>query len=413
LTITGTLTNFNSSSGTLANGTYTVGGTLEFTGANIVNNAANLTISGTAAKILNGSANGLANFANNTGSFTVTGDGNFTTGSAAFTNSNLVTVSKGSTMTVGGGDAYSQSAGTTTVDGTLTAYDGINVTGGTIQGAGTLSASVTVGGSGTTPTISAGDSGKAGLLVITGSYTQLSTATMNSFIGGSAAGTQYSQLQVSGTATLAGTLTVTLAGGFTPTIGSTFTVLTASSITDTFSNTTIAINSSEHFNVSYTSTGVVLTVASGAAPQSGGLPQSNLAAVVPTKRQTGTSNLRDRISGTSRGTSQGENHVIVAGMENVRAGSRAIVADGYGWSRFGGSDRLSAPVAAPWEHITSGVVPVVQGPRGLERAGHSDTEAQSWIEPVRVSPLRTAGAGTLMRREPVKILAPMLPRLRR
>src|SRR5208283_4519086 len=119
-------------------------------------------------------------------------------------------------------------------------------------GGGKLSGNVTLGGSGTTPTIIVGDSGKAGLLAITGNYTQLSTATMNSFIGGTTVGTQYSQLQVGGTASLAGILTVTLASGFTPTVGSTFTVLTAETFTGTFSNSTIAINGSEHFAVSYT-----------------------------------------------------------------------------------------------------------------------------------------------------------------
>jgi hypothetical protein len=291
LTVNGRLTNFNGSTETLASGTYTVGGTLKFNGANIVNNAANLTISGTAAKILNGTTNGLANFANNTGSFTVTGDGNFTTGSAAFTNSGRITVATGSALTVGGGNSYTQSAGTTTVDGTLSASGtGINVTGGNILGGGELSGNVTFGGSGKTPTISAGDSGKAGLLAITGNYTQLSTASMNSFIGGTTVGTQYSQLQVGGTASLAGTLTVTLASGFTPTIGSTFTVLTAGSVTGTFFNSTIAINGAEHFIVSYTSTGVVLTVASGAATQSSG---STLAKRQPIL----TSGLRRRVIG--------------------------------------------------------------------------------------------------------------------
>jgi len=147
-----------------------------------VNNAANLTISGPSAKILNGTANGLADFANNTGSFTVTADGNFTTGVGNFTNSNKVTVTAGSSMTVGGGYAYSQSAGTTTIDGTLTASSGINVTGGTIEGAGTLSGNVSVGGSGTTPALNIGDSGKAGLLVITGAYAQLTTASAKAFI---------------------------------------------------------------------------------------------------------------------------------------------------------------------------------------------------------------------------------------
>jgi len=398
LTITGNLTNFNSSTDTLTSGTYTVGGTMEFTHANIVNNAANLTITGPAAKILNGSANGLANFANNTGSFTLTGNGNLTTGSAAFTNSNKVTVARGSTMTVGGGNSYSQSAGTTTVDGMLTASGGVNVTGGTILGAGTLNGSVTVGGSGTTPTISAGDSGKAGLLAITGSYTQLSTGTMNSFIGGATVGTQYSQLQVSGTASLAGTLTVTLASGFTPTVGSTFTVLTAGTVTGAFSNTTIAINGSEHFNVAYTSTGVVLTVASGAAPQSSGLAQSNLAIVASSKQQRAlTNNLRHQVGGTSQSS-----HILVAGMSRTQARSGATPAGGYNLSKYESASGLPVQIARTLEHMPSDPEHVIQ----------SVPQSNTWNARARGTTSLRLPVNTAVRRVPVKIL-PMLPRLGR
>jgi len=401
LTVTGDLTNFNSSTETLASGTYTVGGTLEFTGANIVTNAANLTISGTAARILNGSANGLANFAN-TGTFTVTGDGNFTTGSAAFTDSGAVTVAKGSTMTVGGGNAYNQSAGTTTVDGTLSASGGINVTGGTILGAGKLSGNVTVGGNGKAPTIRAGDSGKAGLLAITGNYTQLSTATMSSFIGGTAVGTQYSQLQVGGTATLAGTLTVTLASGFTPVVGSTFTILTAGSVTGKFTNSTIAINSSEHFNVSYTSTGVVLTVVSGAAPQPNGVPRSSFTAAVSTKRRPRfvlVSGLRRRI-----GVPLGSRHTPIAGMGNGLAHSGTLLADWYDLGGYEGLNHSPARVRATWAQMPPVVEPVTRLPRSPENPIQSMHGILSLHMPV---------TSTLMRRTPVKILPPMVPRLAR
>ena len=58
-----------------------------------------------------------------------------------------MTVDAGSTLTVGAGNSYAQSSGTTTVDGTLTAQGtGITVTGGKILGAGKLNANVTVGG---------------------------------------------------------------------------------------------------------------------------------------------------------------------------------------------------------------------------------------------------------------------------
>jgi fibronectin-binding autotransporter adhesin len=406
LTIAGTLTNFNSSTDTLANGTYTIGGTVEFTGANIVNSAANLTISGSTAKILNGTSNGLANFSNNTGSFNIAGNGSFTTGSAVFTNSGAVNVMKGSTLTVGGGNSYNQSAGTTTVDGTLSAFDtGINVTGGNILGAGKLNSSVTVGGSGTAPTISAGDSGKAGLLAITGNYTQLSTATMNSFIGGATVGTQYSQLQVGSTASLAGTLTVTLASGFTPAIGSTFTVLTAGAITGTFSDSTIAINSSEHFAVSYTSTGVVLTVVSGAAPQSNAPAQSSLAAAVPAKQpRVAISGLRRSVGGTKRG-----NYILVAGRENLRAPSEDRLAS---LSRFEGPARLPVKMAI-WKHMPSVAAPLQLQP-SAERLSQSVPRSNNWNEPSHsASGMRLPVTETFMRRHPVKILTPMFPRLGR
>jgi fibronectin-binding autotransporter adhesin len=420
LTVAGNLTNFNSTTDTLTNGTYTVGGTLEFTGANIVNNAANLTISGSSAKILNGTANGLASFTNNTGSLTVTGDGSFTTGSANFTNSGNVTVTKGSTLSVGGGNAYNQSAGTTTVDGALVGF-GIDVTGGTIEGAGKLSQNVTVGGSGTAPTLNVGDSGKAGLLIITGSYTQLSTATMKSFIGGTTVGTQYSQLQVSGTATLAGTLTVALASGFTPTVGSTFTVLTASSISGAFSNSTIAINSTEHFNVSYTSTGVVLTVASGAASQSGGELQSTLVTSVPRKQPILSSGPRHWIGAAP----SGNNHLYLAGMGDARPQSGAMLASSElrRYERGNGLElaHIATPEVVTWEHKLP-VVPVTRLQLGLERgrqiALHTTPYAapntNDWTEPIRgVSPLRMPANGALIQRMPVRILSPMLPRLQR
>jgi hypothetical protein len=414
LTVTGNLTNFNSSTDTLTTGTYTVAGTLEFTGANIVNNAANLTISGASAKILNGTANGLANFANNVGAFTVTTDGNFTTASANFTNSGKVTVAAGSTLTVGGGNAYNQSAGTTTIDGTLAASNGINVTGGTIEGAGKLSGNVTVGGAGTAPTLNVGDSGKAGLLAISGTYTQLSTASMNAFIGGTTVGTQYSQLQVGGTATLAGTLTVALASGFTPTVGSTFTVLTASSFSGSFSNSTIAISSTEHFNVSYTSTGVVLTVASGAAPQSGGTAQSALVAAVPRRQPVVTSGVRRWIGAAPNGG----NRIFVAGMKNSRPQSGPVLA-GSALRRYEGLDgivelpRIPAHVAATWEHKLA-IAPVTRWQLVLERGSQSALNSNDWTAPVRsVSALRMPSAGTLIQRTPVKILPPMLPRLQR
>ena len=409
LTIAGTLTNFNGSTNTLSSGIYNIGGTMEFTGANIVNNAANLTITGSTAKILSGSANGLANFANNSGTFTVTGNGSFATGSAAFNNSGSVTVAKGSTLTVGGGNSYNQSAGTTTVDGTLTGNSGINVTGGKILGAGKLGGNVTVGGSGTTPTISAGDSGKAGLLAITSNYTQLSTATMNTFVGGTTVGTQYSQLQVGGTASLAGTLTVTLASGFIPTIGSTFTVLTGAAVTGTFSNSTIAINGTEHFNVSYTSTGVVLTVASGSAPVSGGLSQHALSAVTPTRtKPLLISSLRDRV-----GIRVGGTRFLVAGLGGRAAHTSAMPIAKFSLSR---SESWNRPASSSplWGHKTAVPVTIAQVPTYLQRNVAASSPTSNWAIPGRgVSMVHAPVAASQIRRMPVRMIPSTMPRMGR
>jgi fibronectin-binding autotransporter adhesin len=299
-TVTNTLSNLNG--GTLSGGTYTIGGTLQLASANgdIVTNAANLTLTGKTPKILDGTANALAGFDNNTGSFTLAGDAVLTTAASNFSNSGTVDISTGSTLTVGGtGNAYNQTAGKTTVDGTLTGA--VNLTGGTIQGAGTLKGNVSVGGTGTTPTLNVGDSGLAGLLKITGTYTQLSTGTLNVAIGGLTSGTQYSKLTISGAASLSGTLTVNMINGFVPAVGKTFTILSAKSITGTFSTQYIVINSSEYFAVTYTATGVVLKVDSGTPPA--GTDTSHSAAVVAVvkekekKKTTLSSDLRKRYNG--------------------------------------------------------------------------------------------------------------------
>jgi len=266
--LTGTNVLTNLASGTLTGGIYTVGGTLQLTSANggITTNAATLTLTGTSAEILDGTTNALASFNNNTGSFTLSGDAKLTVASSSFTNTGTVDVAKGSTFTVPGtGNAYNQSAGTTTIDGTLAGISGgANITGGTILGAGTVKGNLTVGtASSTAATINVGDNGKAGLLSITGKYAQLATGTMTGLVDGTTAGTSYSQLKVTGTAALAGTINFTVATAFQAslTVGEKFTVLTASSVTGTFSNSTIAINGTLQFDVTYTATGVVLTVA--------------------------------------------------------------------------------------------------------------------------------------------------------
>jgi len=390
----------------------------------ITTNAATLTLTGTTAKILDGTTNALAGFNNNTGSFTLSANAALATANS-FTNTGTVDVAKGSTLTVSGtGHAYAQTAGQTTIDGTLAGIpSGAGITGGTILGAGIVKGNLSVGNAtGTAATINVGDSGKAGLLSITGTYTQLATGTMTGLINGTTAGTGFSQLKVTGTAALAGTINFTVATAFQAslTLGETFTVLTSSAVSGTFSNSTIAINGTFQFNVSYTSTGVVLTVASttpNGSSQPG--PQTTTAMPVATAKsaitRTGTSN---RIAVASSGlrhaiaTSRVSRPVVVAAWTPSSSHSNAILASEKNNLRS-------------WEHVPvitaskvrMGMV-VPQMPRAVnEISAHlpaSDLRmggGESHAIPVPVGGGWMGMPGN--HRAPVKLLPPMLPRISR
>jgi hypothetical protein len=251
---------FNNLSGTaLTGGTYLVTGTLDLQGA-IAANAANITLTGTTAQILNSFTN--SNALTGLAASTATGSlslqsGQVLTTATNFSNAGKTTIGTASGFTVGG--SYTQTAGTTTVDGTLTAPKGLILQKGTLVGKGTLAAAVTSAAS-----VTAGDSStKPGALTVAGSYTQESTGTLNISVGGTAAGT-YGQVAVSNGVSLGGTLSIKLINGFVPVIGETFNVVTGSAVTGTFSTVKgTSINSSEHFEVSYATNEVKLTVVAG------------------------------------------------------------------------------------------------------------------------------------------------------
>ncbi len=421
--VTGTLSNL--SSGTLTGGTYTVGGTLQLASANggITTNAATLTLTGTSAKILDGSSNALSTFNNNTGTFALASAATLTTASSNFTNAGTVTVAKGTTLTVGGtGHSYSQTAGTTNADGILSAGTNgtVALTGGTIQGSGTVKGNTT----NTSGTFSAGDAGKAGLLTITGNYTQLSSGTLNSNIGGTTVSTQYSELKVSGTASLGGTLAVTLINSFTPAIGNTFTVLTATSVTGTFTNTTIAINSGEHFVISYTSTSVVLTVVSGPASVSGSTGAQPAAALA--------------VAGPKKSVQPPSKSTVVSAKNTLRHGvtgisKRVEVASlGHGLVPVSGAVHATpriwehVPVTASWDHMKA--VTVAQVPRAVgvgavnvggansDLAHHVNVNGSTWTGTSHAVPVKSPVTGwsgmNNSHRLPARILPPSMPVIR-
>jgi len=268
----GSLSNFSGT--TLTGGTYNLTGMLQFTGANIVTNAANIYLIGSGSKIVDqtGTTDGLRNFANNsaTGIFSIAGGRNFIT-AGGFTNAGTFSIGTGSTFTLGALGNFTQTGGKTTDDGTLSTSGMVSLTGGSLFGKGTVAGALQSSG-----TITPGDSSTStGVLTVSKTYTQNSSGVLGIAIGGITPGTTYDQLNITSSASLNGTLNLSLINGFVPAIGNTFEILNASSVSGTFSSVNgTAINASEHFVVSCDTTDCDVTVASGASL----LAKPNLAA---------------------------------------------------------------------------------------------------------------------------------------
>ncbi|MFO0789588.1 MAG: aspartyl protease family protein [Pirellulales bacterium] len=135
----------------------------------------------------------------------------------------------------------------------------VEMLGGTLSGTGTI-----LTGSGPIPgqvenrggTVTPGNG--VGTLGIIGRFAEGPIATVAFELGGSAAGL-YDAINVTGSATLDGTLAVTLVNGFVPSVGNAFTLLTTTDdIGGTFSN--LLLPAGFAWNVAYNSNSVVLSV---------------------------------------------------------------------------------------------------------------------------------------------------------
>jgi hypothetical protein len=161
---------------------------------------------------------------NNTGTLDV-GLTGVVDNTGAINNGATVTIDQGGQIhsSTPGMDTYTQTAGTTVVNGSLVATT-IDIQAGILSGSGTLIGPVTVG---PTATVSPGNS--TAKLTIDGTLTFDATSTVEIEINGSMADTQYDVLEITDAVTLAGTLTVTVDAGFTPAEGEAFDVITFAS----------------------------------------------------------------------------------------------------------------------------------------------------------------------------------------
>jgi uncharacterized repeat protein (TIGR01451 family) len=213
--------------------------------------------------ILNGGTTGTFN---NAGTFTTTGTGSSTIGTT-FNNTGAV-VAKAGTLAFSAGYLQTQATSSTqlsggTINGTPA---GLTINGGSFGGNSPVIGNVTINNGGfLSPALGTGG------LPLTGSYTQTATGSYVAALGGTTAGTQYDQLNVSGpnTVTLGGSLVIDLILGFTPVSGNTFTLVTCTAtptcINGTFASTTFtALPAGLTSTVTYNPTSVVLSIGTAA-----------------------------------------------------------------------------------------------------------------------------------------------------
>lgn len=143
---------------------------------------------------------------------------------AVYNNTGTINVPSGHRLIVKGAPTFNQNGGVLAIAGAYSHSGGaFRFTGGSISGGGTLSVnSATFFGTGTiTANVNSNSSQfnpglSPGVLNITGNYMQDAGSALNVEIAGPNPGTGYDQLNVSGVATLAGTLNVITAPTFCP-----------------------------------------------------------------------------------------------------------------------------------------------------------------------------------------------------
>ena len=143
---------------------------------------------------------------------------------------------------------------------TLQFSSGLNLSSGVLTGAGTIGGNVTSGG-----VIAPGQS--PGILNINGDLTLLATSVLIFELGGTSPGVNYDTLNVSGTASLNGSLLITFTNSFQNSVtpGDTFTLIGATTLLGTFTNPVGApprVNTTDgfgSFQVSYSGTNVTLS----------------------------------------------------------------------------------------------------------------------------------------------------------
>lgn len=253
-------------SGTINNsGTFTASTSPECDGdvcfssnSGTINNSGTLNISG--------HSDSGALFFTNSGTLRNSGmfnDSSTINNSGTFRNSGAVTIYSLGLFTTS--TNYTQTAGSTLVDGTLTATGSaiVDIKGGTLSGTGTINGDVLMKG-----ILSPGSNGVPGALTINGNYEQGGAGVFDELISGA---NSNGLLDVTGILALdpGSLLEITLQGGFDP-LGDSFTILDYGSLLGEFSNAPIFFADGFEWTVTYGSNDAILTAVG--VPEPGTIP---------------------------------------------------------------------------------------------------------------------------------------------
>ena len=235
-------------------GGFTNNGVIELTSTNSFNVATLTVTSGTltnapGAEIKSvvgaGNARTLTAELDNRGTLTVSQALTINKSSAVHTNTGTVDIASGQALTIAGGGTFD------------------NNPGGIIQGTGTLNVSGTTftNGGNVNPATS------PGILNVTGNYTQSATGMLNIEIGGVNPGTEFDQLDISGSATLDGALNASLIGGFTPGDSDSFQIVKYASHSGVFGVENLpTLTGNLAWDITYGTDSIVLTVFTNQLP---------------------------------------------------------------------------------------------------------------------------------------------------
>jgi hypothetical protein len=265
VTNSGTLNNrgaLNITSASDGTGLFTNSGTINNSGGGTISNALTSTLdnSGTINNTSGGHINNLGTLTNegifnNTSNAHLMDAGTFSN-TGTFSNSGAVTISNTGLFTTS--TDYTQTAGHTTVNGTLTATGGatVDIEGGKLSGTGMINGDVLMKG-----IMSPGSGGVPGTFTVNGNYQQTAAGVFDEIIKGAFSN---GLLDVTGLLALdpGSLLEITLQGGFDP-VGDSFTILDYGSLSGEFGNGTSFMADGYNWTLTYGPGDAILTAVSG------------------------------------------------------------------------------------------------------------------------------------------------------